>query len=195
MARYRVGLETRQRILAATREVLGEDGLESTTLKAITDRAGVGAGSFYNLFDSKEEAVWEVLSEAIAAVDPDPDGLGSEGVDDLIDAFTAFVTGDVTLARIHIQLAAAALTDPTVADRIQRSHLRRVERFSAALRREHPGLAPEVAAEHAELLVAALTGLTMRYGFDPAFDFAAHAAHLPRRPAPEPTGGRAGARQ
>ncbi len=183
MARYRVGMETRARILGATREVLGEQGLESATLKAITDRAEVGAGSFYNLFDSKEAAIWEVLAEAITAVDPDPDGHGTETVDDLVDAFVRFVTGDTaTLARIHLQLAGIALTAPDVAAPIARSHERRVQRFSAAMRRADPDLAEHEAVAHAEILLGALTGLAIRTGMDDEFDLATAAARLPRLP-------------
>ncbi len=184
MARYRVGLETRARILAATREVLGEQGLESTTLKAITDRAGIGAGSFYNLFDSKEAAVLEVLREAIVAIDPDPAGLGNETLDDLIHAFVGFVTSpaSASLARIHVQLASSALTDPMIADRMVRSHRRRVERFAAAIVRDQGDVAQVEAERHAEILLAALTGLALQWIWDPSFDYAAHADCLPRRP-------------
>ena len=184
MARYRVGLETRARILAATRDVLGEHGLESTTLKAITDRAGIGAGSFYNLFDSKEEAVLEVLREAIVAIDPDPAGLGNETLDDLIDAFVGFVTSpeSASLARIHVQLASSALTDPMIAERMVRSHRRRVERFAAAVVRDHGDVTLTDAERHAEILLAALTGLALQWIWDPSFDYAGHADRLPRRP-------------
>jgi AcrR family transcriptional regulator len=184
VARYRVGLETRARILAATRDVLGEHGLDSTTLKAITDRAGIGAGSFYNLFDSKEAAVLEVLREAIVAIDPDPAGMGREGLDDLIDAFVGFVTSPETaaLARIHVQLASSALTDRAVADRMVRSHRRRVERFAAAIVRDQGDVDQVEAERHAEILLAALTGLALQWIWDPTFDFAGHAARLPRRP-------------
>ena len=184
MARYRVGLETRARILSATRDVLGEHGLESTTLKAITDRAHVGAGSFYNLFDSKEAAILEVLREAIVAVDPDPAGLGRESLDDLIDAFVVFVTSEesAALARIHVQLASSALTDPVIADRMARSHRRRVERFAAAILRDHDDVSRDDAQRHAEILLAALTGLALQWIWDPTFDYAGHAARLPRRP-------------
>ena len=78
MARNQMGKETRVRILAAARALLGEIGLDGATLKAICERAGVRAGSFYNLFDSKYEAVLEVVREAIRGVDPHPAG---EGVD------------------------------------------------------------------------------------------------------------------
>lgn len=180
MARYRVGLETRARILAATREVLSEAGLENTTLKAITDRAGVGAGSFYNLFGSKEAAVFEVLRESIAAVDPDPSGLGKESLADLVDAFVAFVRHEsAPLAKIHLQLTGSAMADSDVAERLRRSHLRRVERFADALRREEPSLSPPDAAELAEILLGALTGLAIRAHMDDTFDFAGHAHRLP----------------
>jgi AcrR family transcriptional regulator len=183
MARYRVGLETRDRILHATREVLGEQGLDRTTLKAITHRAGVGAGSFYNLFDSKEEAVLEVLREAIMAVDPHPDGIGQEALDELVDAFVSFVVGPTaTLARIYDQLAASALTEQRIASRLQRSHQRRVERFTAALRRSRPGLDVTAARTHAEVLLAALMGLALRYVLDPDFDIEGHAAELVHLP-------------
>ncbi|HKJ55929.1 MAG TPA: TetR/AcrR family transcriptional regulator [Nitriliruptoraceae bacterium] len=183
MARYRVGLATRERILAATLAVLSEQGLESTTLKSITDRAGVGAGSFYNLFASKEEAVWEILSNAIAAVDPDPQALGSETSTDLVNAFVQFVTGDdAVLSRIYLQLASTAPTDDDIAARMARAQQRRVDRFHAALSREHPDLDDGVVALHAELLVAALTGLTVRQGYDPSFDFARHARLLDTDP-------------
>ena len=184
MARYRVGLETRARILAATREVLGEHGLDSTTLKAITDRAGIGAGSFYNLFDSKEEAVLEVLREAIVAIDPDPAGLGNETLEDLIGAFVGFVTNpdSASLARIHVQLAGSALTDPLIADRMVRSHRRRVDRFAAAIVRDQGDVDGGDARRHAEILLAALTGLALQWLWDPSFDYAGHAARLPRRP-------------
>jgi AcrR family transcriptional regulator len=184
MARYRVGLETRARILSATRDVLGEAGLENVTLKAITDRAGVGAGSFYNLFDSKEEAVLEVLRDAIVAIDPDPAGLGRESLDDLIDAFVGFFTHPDTtaLARIHLQLGSASLSDPVVVDRLVRSHRRRVERFGAAIRREHADVEAAHAERHAEILLAALTGLALQWVWDEGFDLKGHAALLPRRP-------------
>lgn len=189
MARYRVGLETRERILSATREVLGVHGLESTTLKAITDRAGIGAGSFYNQFDSKEAAVFEVLREAIVAVDPDPAGLGRETLDDLIDAFVQFVTNEesAALARIHVQLAGSAVGDPHIAERMMRSHRARVERFAVAIVRDNDDVSMPDAVRHAEILLAALVGLALQWLWDPSFDYAGHAARLPRRPlAPRP---------
>ena len=56
LVRYKAGLQTRERILAATRELLGELGMDATTVSGICAKAGIGAGSFYNLFDTKEQA-------------------------------------------------------------------------------------------------------------------------------------------
>jgi AcrR family transcriptional regulator len=178
VARYRVGLETRDRILAATRRLLSEVGVEGVTLKAITDQAKVGAGSFYNLFDSKEAAVFEVVREAIEAVDPDPAGAGTDSLADLVDAFVAFMTGSSPIARIYLQLAGRGLTDPAIAARVLRSHRRRVERFADAWQREDDGIDHVEAWSRAETTLAALTGLGMTALMDPAFDMRAHAVRL-----------------
>ncbi|MFA9445871.1 TetR/AcrR family transcriptional regulator [Egicoccus sp. AB-alg6-2] len=179
MARYRVGLETRERILAATRTLVSEFGVEAVTLKAITDEAGVGAGSFYNLFESKEAAIFEVVREAIEAVDPDPAGAGTDSLADLVDAFVAFMTAAGPIARIYLQLAVGrGLTDPAIGARTLRSHRRRVERFADAARRADPDLAPGDAQALAETLLAGLTGLGITSLLDPGFDMRAHARRL-----------------
>ena len=69
--RNRAGIETRERILGATQRLLAERGLDGVTIKGICDAADVHAGSFYNLFDSKEQVVLTAVREAITAVDPD----------------------------------------------------------------------------------------------------------------------------
>jgi AcrR family transcriptional regulator len=178
MARYRVGLETRERILSATRRLLAEVGIEGVTLKAITANPRVGAGSFYNLFDSKDDAVFEVVREAIEAVDPDPAGAGTDTLEDLVDAFVAFMTGSSPIARIYLQLAGRGLTDPAIASRVLRSHRRRVERFADAWRREDPSLGQGEAVSRAEVMLGALTGLGMTALVDEGFDMRYHARLL-----------------
>ncbi len=192
MGRYRVGLETRERILSATRELLGEVGFEGTTLKAISRRAEVGAGSFYNLFDSKEAVILEVIREALTQVDPDPAGLGNETVADLVDAFVNFITGPTAvIARIYLQLAGQGLADPAIGRAVLRSHLRRVDRYSEAMLRDAPELDRETARARAQLMLAALLGYAVTWQLDPDFDFRSHAESLldqVRVPRPEVTG-------
>ncbi|MDX1510613.1 MAG: TetR/AcrR family transcriptional regulator [Nitriliruptorales bacterium] len=178
MGRNRVGVRTRRRILDATRALLAEEGgEESVTLKAIQDRAGVGAGSFYNLFETKEEAIFEVVREAIAAVDPDPSGEGTESIEDLVGAFARFFDDNPLVARIYLKLAVGGgLTDRALAERVLRSHRERVRRFGDALIRA--GVAAGDAPLAAERLLSALTGFALHAQLQPEYDFLAHANAL-----------------
>jgi AcrR family transcriptional regulator len=179
MGRYRPGRETRARIITATRRLLGTHGFDGTTLKAICDEAGVLPGSFYNLFASKDDALLEVVREAINAVDPRIDETHPETVGDLIAAYARFITGDPVAARIYLQLAVRAGTgDDAIRNRLIRHHTRRNERFAAAIARELPEWGEAGATAAAEDLLAALNGLALRWLVDPEIDFAARAARL-----------------
>jgi AcrR family transcriptional regulator len=64
-------LENRARILAAAREALAEDG--ATSMNQVAQRAGVGAGTLYRHFPTREAlllAVYEVEVERIVAAVP-----------------------------------------------------------------------------------------------------------------------------
>jgi AcrR family transcriptional regulator len=177
--RYKAGLATRERILVAIRELLAEFGLDGTTVTAVCDRAEIGAGSFYNLFESKEQAVLAVVREAIDAVDPDPDGAGEDSVADLVSAYVKFITEEPQLSRVYIAIAVGGgLTDPEVASRVMRSHEVRVDRFRRALMRRRPDLSLDEATIRIEGLLAALVGLAVHHMLDPTFDFAGHALRL-----------------
>jgi AcrR family transcriptional regulator len=173
---YRVGIATRDRILDATRQLLADGGLDGTTVKEICRRAGILPGSFYHLFDSKEQAVLTVVREAIAAVEP-PSG-PKETLDDLVEAFVRFVTTEPVIARVYLIMAiSGGLTDPAIRRRVLRHHQARVERFAQALRR-HRGMTASRADEKAEALVAGLTGYALHAVLDPDFDLARHAELL-----------------
>lgn len=175
MARYQVGIRTETRILDATRDLLAEGGLEAATLKAICDRAGVRAGSFYNLFASKEQAILRVARDAIRAVDPDPQRAGTDTVADLVEAYVRFITDQPELARIYLQIAVSGSNDDSVARRFLRHHGRRVERFADAIQRADTATKRSAATMTAEVLVGALDGLAFRWVLDQSFDFARHA--------------------
>ncbi|MDH3500105.1 MAG: TetR/AcrR family transcriptional regulator [Acidimicrobiia bacterium] len=177
--RYRAGLETRAKILDATRELLAEGGLDGATIKAICERADVRAGSFYNLFDSKEEAILTAVRQAITAVDPDPAGLGEEQIADLIEAYIRFVTAEPVLAKVYLRIAVGGgVSDQAIADRMLRHHRARVERFRDALLRADPHLPKEEAELDAEATLAAINGYALHSILDPTFDFAGHARRL-----------------
>lgn len=179
MARYQAGLRTEARIVDATQELLGEVGLEGTTLKAICDRAGVRSGSFYNLFDSKEEVVLRVVRDAITAVDPDPEGIGNETVEELVHAYATFITAQPEVARIYLQVVVSGgLTDNDQAKRFLRHHESRVGRFADAIKRNNPRMTSDDASTQAELLLAALNGLAFHWSLQPSFDFLGHVERI-----------------
>ncbi len=176
--RNRAGIETRERILDATRTLLSERGLEGTTVKGICEAAGILAGSFYNLFDSKEQVVLAVVAEAIAAIDPAPEGdHATETVADLVDAYVRFVTEEQTLARVYLAVAVTrGLQDPDMARRVLRHHEQRLQRFRRALIGE--GMSESEAGRRAEALLATLEGYALHALLDPQFDLAGHALRL-----------------
>jgi len=178
MARYLRGLQTRDRILDSTRWLLARVGLDGTTLAAILERSKIRSGSFYNLFDSKDEAILTVIREAINAVDPHPDGVGKDTEEELVDAYIEFITGQPTLAKIYLQTAVGgAMNDEALAHRVLSHHETRVSRLADAIRRKTRTSKAKSHIE-AELLLAGLNGLAFHWLLDPNFDVAARARDL-----------------
>jgi AcrR family transcriptional regulator len=62
----RKGRYTRERILAATLELLDEDEDEPLTLKSVAERAGLGMSSLYKYFNDLSELVLAVLDPVMA---------------------------------------------------------------------------------------------------------------------------------
>ena len=177
--RNRAGEETATRIVDAARRLLAESGLEATTVKAICDRAQIRPGSFYNLFDSKETVILEVVKQAILAVDPDPERRGIDHVTDLVEAFVRFVEDRPDLARVYITVGlSGGITDAGIRSRMIRHHSERVARFTAALQRDLPALEDTEAERQVDALLAALNGYTLQRMLDSDFDFAGHAKAL-----------------
>lgn len=175
--RYRAGIETRDRILQATRDLVAEHGLDGTTIKAICERAGILAGSFYNLFDSKEEAIFTVVGEAIRAVGPDPEVPAT--LAELVDAYVDFIETQEAAARVYLTVAVTGgLTDPNVRARMLRHHDSRVERFTEALAAARADLDDDEVRRRVEALLAALNGLAFHRLLDPDFELRRHARGL-----------------
>ena len=177
--RYKAGLETKDRILEATRTLIAEQGLEGTTIKAVCERAGVLPGSFYNLFDSKEQAIIAVVREAIDAVDPDPDHQGTDSIDELVQAYVEFVDHEPHLARVYVRIAVSGTRDNSdLRGRMLRHHEGRVNRFADAIARQYPKLGDTEAERRAETLVTSLNGMTIHKVLDKDFDVASYATAL-----------------
>ncbi len=175
MARYQAGIRTEARIVEATRELLGKVGLDGTTLKAICDRADVRAGSFYNLFESKDDAVLHVVKDAIRAVDPHPAQDAPDSLKELVEAYISFITGQPEVARVYLKIAMSGATNGSLANSVRRHHERRVARFSLAIAGEHPELTDDEVTARAEIILATLSGLAFIWMLKPGFDFPSRA--------------------
>ena len=55
--RERKRRQTRKDLEAVTLELVVRDGLEKTTIEAISEKANVSPRTFFNYFDSKEDAL------------------------------------------------------------------------------------------------------------------------------------------
>ncbi len=66
--RLQKGKETRDRLIAAARELFGNRGYEATSIEAILEAAAVKRGSLYHHFASKEELFDAVLDRLVASV-------------------------------------------------------------------------------------------------------------------------------
>jgi AcrR family transcriptional regulator len=56
-------MRTRARLIEAARRLAATKGLEATPISEITDEAGVGVGSFYNHFETKEDLLEAVIAD------------------------------------------------------------------------------------------------------------------------------------
>ena len=87
---------TQQSILSAALHLFSEKGIDSTTIKEITERADVGKGSFYNHFDSKGTvaiALIELAVDRLIARTSIPDEAGSDlpgVIERLVQAHSTF---------------------------------------------------------------------------------------------------------
>jgi len=64
--RERRKLEARERLLAATRQLIADEGPADLKIADIAKAADVGFGTFYNHFESKDAIVEEVLAQVLA---------------------------------------------------------------------------------------------------------------------------------
>jgi AcrR family transcriptional regulator len=77
-------LRTRARLIEAARRIVAARGIDATPISEITDEAGVGVGSFYNHFASKEDLLEAVISDTFEAHGEALDRI-HEGKDDIAE--------------------------------------------------------------------------------------------------------------
>jgi AcrR family transcriptional regulator len=148
-ARRRTADEGRERILAASREVLNLDDLRSFSLEAVAQRAGVTRMTVYNQFGSKGALLGEVFDTLIErdafskmpAVFQEEDA--GVAFDQLVGILGRFYTDNqVLMAR----MAVAAGIDPDLDEVIRTKNLRRRRAIETLVQRiadtHEPAVAP-----------------------------------------------------
>lgn len=124
--------QVRRHLLDAAWRVVGRDGVEATTTRAILDEAAMSAGALYSYFPSKdellrvltEEKVNETLALVAAQGDPDEDERG---------LLMRFAVGLLSQPSRHPELVAfrnRLSADPEVNDNTRAVNRSMVERFA-----------------------------------------------------------------
>ncbi len=153
------GLATRERLLAAARELIEEGGYGSASVAAIAERAGVAAGTLYRHFPSKEDLFVEVFrsvcageERAMLAAATADSGSASERLEEVLATFAQRALRNRHLAWALI----AEPVDPRVDAERLAYRARYAELIAAALA---AGIADgELPTQDVTLTAAALVG-------------------------------------
>jgi AcrR family transcriptional regulator len=125
LTRENVAQEQRRRIMRATGELAAKRGYNNVSMELIVKRAKVSFKTFYNLFDSKEEAFIELFDsvaaetrdEIDAAIRSEPDAPWAQQVVVALAGLFGRILQDPIIARACIVEAPAV--GPSIAGRYQ----------------------------------------------------------------------------
>ena len=85
---------TRERILEAARQLFAENGFEAATTRDIARKAGIGTGTLFNYFCTKEAIVAALAAEAVAATEKEMAHNGPQG-DSLEEDLFGFIAASL----------------------------------------------------------------------------------------------------
>jgi AcrR family transcriptional regulator len=160
--RDRKRLETRARIESAALFLVLRDGLEGTTIDAISERADISARTFFNYFDSKDSAILGVPHAG-----PDEEVASVEHGDDLVSSVVRLLMNAMgvaleTHASMHQDRLEVVRRHPQVLTGQMAQLSARADRLTAAIEElmaATPAFADsENLAPRAELLLALCGG-------------------------------------
>ena len=106
------GLATRERLLAAARELIEDGGYGSASVAAIAERAGVAAGTLYRHFASKEDLFVDVFRSVCAGEERAMLVAANETPGSAVDRLEAVLTTFARRALRNRRLAWALLAEP-----------------------------------------------------------------------------------
>ena len=169
-------LDPRQRILAATRELIAEQGWNRVTTRKVAERASVNNALVHYYFGTKRALLLQAATDVLVNEFGGPlEALAGEaglegGVADAL-AWLERVGPSDTSSRVVVEMMLQAVHDPALQEtsRAMLGEFRQVVRQRA----EAQGFAPERAAGVATLLAALLDGLYLHILLDPELDLQA----------------------
>jgi len=153
------GLATRQRLLAAARELIEEGGYGSASVAAISERAGVAAGTLYRHFPSKEELFLEVFRDVCAGEERAMRAAAEDAGASAVDRLEAVLTTFARRALQNRSLAWALLAEP-VDPVVDAERLAYRERYASLIAAELTAAVAvgEIPAQDVAFTAAALVG-------------------------------------
>ena len=153
------GLATRERLLAAARELIEEGGYGSASVAAIAARAGVASGTVYRHFASKAELFLEVFRAVCTGEEWAMRAAADEAGPAAVDRLEAVLATFARRALQNRQLAWALLAEP-VDPLVDAERLAYRERYGTLVADELRAAidAGEIPAQDVAFTAAALVG-------------------------------------
>jgi AcrR family transcriptional regulator len=159
------GERTRQRLLAAARDVVEGQGYEHATIDDIADRAGVAHGTFYLYFKSKEDIFIAIARDVsremqMAAEEPVPEALSR--YDRIRYATASYLRAYLRTRRMTGEFLAQSTRIPEVSQQVMTIRHAFAQVVERSLR-HHGGERKDLDVEVASY---ALTGMVSWFAFD-----------------------------
>ncbi len=93
--------ERKRRMLEAAGTLFHERGLDGTTMSAVAERAGVGVGTLYNYYPSKDTLFIAVLKQSLLTMTGTESGAVTSAEADPVEILLGAAKGFLTLLKVH----------------------------------------------------------------------------------------------